>query len=103
MTCRCSLHKRIAEARISPVTASSAYFDYNATTPVDKRVLGAYYRAASDLWAHPESVHFLGSPFSRSLREDNREIAFTLRRCPRPASPTVRADPKDYTRGIWGS
>jgi cysteine desulfurase len=102
MTCRCSLHKRIAEARISPVTASSAYFDYNATTPVDKRVLGAYYRAASDLWAHPESVHFLGVSVFEELERITGEIAFTLGVPPAGVS-YCSSGSEGLHAGIWGS
>lgn len=38
----------------------SVYLDYNATTPVDPRVLGAFERMCRNTWGNPSSLHSSG-------------------------------------------
>ncbi len=101
MSCRCNLHKRLSEARIASRTASGAYFDYNATTPIDKRVLGVYYRSATELWAHPESVHYMGVSVFESLERITDETGRSLGVNPAGVS-YCSGGSEGLHAGIWG-
>lgn len=61
MACRCELRKKIKEAAVSWVPERTVYLDYNATTPVDPRVLGAFERACRRNWGNPSSLHSAGT------------------------------------------
>ena len=40
---------------------SEIYLDYNATTPIDKRVIEAINRSLYEDWGNPSSTHSLGA------------------------------------------
>ena len=61
MACRCELRKKIKNAAVPWIPERTVYLDYNATTPVDPRVIGAFERACRRSWGNPSSLHSAGS------------------------------------------
>ena len=61
MACRCELRKKIKNAAVHWVPERTVYLDYNATTPVDPRVIGAFERACRRNWGNPSSLHSAGT------------------------------------------
>ncbi len=59
------------------MTQSNIYFDYNATTSVDSRVLQKLPEWL-DLWGNPSSIHQHGRGPKKLLRESRRGIAKAL-------------------------
>lgn len=55
------------------------YLDYNATTPVDTRVLGAFDRSCRRNWGNPSSLHGAGLAALNQLDENRRTIADWLK------------------------
>ena len=65
------------------------YFDYNATTPLDKEVISAISESLRTSWANPSSGHTLGKQARLKIEEarsrlaklvganDSKEITFT--------------------------
>ncbi len=60
MPCRCELKKKIKAAAVPWIPERTVYMDYNATTPVDPRVLGSFERACRRTWGNPSSIHSAG-------------------------------------------
>ncbi len=60
MACSCRYRKKIRFSSPLFDQKKSIYLDYNATTPVDVRVLGEIDRANRIFWANPSSVHSAG-------------------------------------------
>jgi len=56
----CNFRKKILEAHFHFNSKRTIYLDYNATTPVDTRVLGAFERSCREVWANPSSLHLCG-------------------------------------------
>ena len=54
------------------------YFDYAASTPVDKEVLDTYYQANLDYFANPNSNHVLGLEAKNKLDEVTKHISSLL-------------------------
>ncbi|MDC7227826.1 MAG: aminotransferase class V-fold PLP-dependent enzyme [Spirochaetales bacterium] len=69
MTCRCELRKKIKAAAVPWIPERTVYLDYNATTPVDPRVLGAFERACRQSWGNPSSLHSAGSAAWNELEQ----------------------------------
>jgi cysteine desulfurase len=61
MACRCELRKKIKKAAVPWIPDRTVYLDYNATTPVDPRVIGAFERACRRNWGNPSSLHAAGT------------------------------------------
>jgi cysteine desulfurase len=61
MPCRCELRRKIKKAAVPWLPERTVYLDYNATTPVDPRVIGAFERACRKNWGNPSSLHTAGS------------------------------------------
>jgi len=75
MACRkCSFRKKLNRysdnSRTQPV-----YLDYNATTPVDIRVLGIYEKTSRLNWANPSSFHSAGQGAFQFLESKRKEMA----------------------------
>jgi cysteine desulfurase len=54
------------------------YFDYNATTPVDRRVLDTMLPTLSDTFGNPSSVHGFGQDAKRLVEHARRRTAELL-------------------------
>ena len=61
MACRCELRRKVKEAAVAWIPERTVYMDYNATTPVDPRVIGAFERACRRSWGNPSSLHSAGT------------------------------------------
>ena len=61
MSCRCELRKKIKAAAVPWIPERTVYLDYNATSPVDPRVIGAFERACRRNWGNPSSLHPAGT------------------------------------------
>ncbi|MDC7126021.1 MAG: aminotransferase class V-fold PLP-dependent enzyme [Spirochaetales bacterium] len=61
MACKCELRKKIKAAAATWTPERTVYLDYNATTPVDPRVIGAFERACRHNWGNPSSLHSAGT------------------------------------------
>jgi len=61
MPCRCELRRKIKKAAVPWLPERTVYLDYNATTPVDPRVIGAFERACRKNWGNPSSLHSAGT------------------------------------------
>ena len=61
MACLCQYRKLLLKARHDYFERSSAYFDYNAATPVDIRVIGEMEKVERTLWQNPSSLHTPGT------------------------------------------
>lgn len=57
------------------VAGPAAYFDANATTPVDPRVAEAMLAALTDLHGNPSSSHTAGREARRAVEAARREVA----------------------------
>ncbi len=55
-----------------------AYLDYNATTPVDPRVVEAVHRALEELWGNPSSPHRLGRAARAAVEASRERVAAAL-------------------------
>lgn len=66
-----------ANCRLMPRTI---YFDYNATTPLDKGVREAMLPFLGEIWGNPSSVHHVGRR-ARALLDEARERAAKVLRC----------------------
>jgi cysteine desulfurase len=51
------------------------YFDYNAATPIDSRVLVEYIRAKKEVWGNASSVHREGQAAKAMLAEARSRVA----------------------------
>jgi cysteine desulfurase len=51
------------------------YFDYNATTPVDKRVLNAMLPFLTDNFANASSTHHFGLKINEAVKEARIKVA----------------------------
>jgi cysteine desulfurase len=51
------------------------YFDNNATTPIDKRVLDAMFPFLNESFANPSSTHYFGINVKEAIREARVQIA----------------------------
>lgn len=58
------------------------YFDYSATTPVDKRVIDTYSKVCSDYIGNPNSLHKLGLKSKELIDASVRQIASILKVLP---------------------
>lgn len=67
MACNCGYRKRIREAKTGFDTKRTVYLDYNATTPVDPRVLGEFEKICRRLWANPSSLHSGGASIAEEI------------------------------------
>jgi cysteine desulfurase len=56
------------------------YFDYNATTPLDKGVLQAMLPFLGEVWGNPSSVHHIGRR-ARALLDEARERTAKVLHC----------------------
>jgi len=54
---------------------TKAYFDYNATTPVDRRVLEAMLPMLTSTYGNPSSVHEFGREANKHVEESREKIA----------------------------
>jgi cysteine desulfurase len=61
LACSCKFRKRIIESDFYFDPKKTIYLDYNATTPVDPRVLGAFESACRNMWGNPSSLHIAGT------------------------------------------
>ncbi|MBI9109433.1 MAG: aminotransferase class V-fold PLP-dependent enzyme [Spirochaetales bacterium] len=61
MPCKCELRRKIKSAAVPWIPERTVYLDYNATTPVDPRVIGAFERACRKTWGNPSSLHSAGT------------------------------------------
>lgn len=61
MACRCELRRKIKNAAVPWLPERTVYLDYNATTPVDPGVIGAFERACRRSWGNPSSLHSAGT------------------------------------------
>ena len=73
MACKCGYRKKLLEKKDSYNFKKSVYLDYNATTPVDIRVLRVYEKMCREYWANPSSVHSAGIKVWREIQK-SREI-----------------------------
>ncbi len=74
MGCRCRFHRRLKESGARYIPDKSVYLDYNATTPVDPGVIGAFEAACRRTWGNPSSLHTAGVE-AWELLEKVRETA----------------------------
>lgn len=51
-----------------------AYFDYGATTPVDKEILASYIKASEHFFASTASLHFLGKEANEMYLKATKDI-----------------------------
>jgi cysteine desulfurase len=51
------------------------YFDYNATTPVDRRVLDAMLPILTSIYGNPSSIHEFGREASKCVEESREKVA----------------------------
>ncbi|MCB2156923.1 cysteine desulfurase [bacterium] len=58
--------------------AESFYFDHNATTPLDERVLEAMLPQLRETWGNPSSVHSFGATARYEIEKARRSISRTL-------------------------
>lgn len=75
MACNCAYRKRLkekAKARFNP--KRTVYLDYNATTPVDPAVLGAFDRVCRSRWGNPSSMHSAGMESLDFLETQKKSI-----------------------------
>jgi cysteine desulfurase len=61
LSCDCIFRKRIIDSKFAYDPKKIIYLDYNATTPVDPRVIGAYENACRNIWGNPSSLHIAGT------------------------------------------
>jgi cysteine desulfurase len=59
MGCNCDIKKRMAQMA-RDFQGDPVYLDYNATTPVDTRLLGDLDRIMRRQWGNPSSLHIMG-------------------------------------------
>ena len=71
MACRCEFQERLMtlHSRLYSKSDRLVYLDYNATTPVDPRVLGAFERSCRQTWGNPSSLHRAGITAFREMEE----------------------------------
>ena len=69
MACRCGYRENLLKKRDAYQAKTATYLDYNATTPVDPAVIGAFERSCRNHWANPASLHSAGIS---AWREMNR-------------------------------
>ena len=72
MSCNCRFRNELRRANIGYVPKQAVYLDYNATTPPDPAVLGAFDRACRKGWGNPSSLHVCGLD-AWEIVEDTRE------------------------------
>lgn len=53
----------------------SIYLDYNATTPVDKEVVGAMRPYLEDYFGNPSSIHSYGTETKKAVENARRQVA----------------------------
>lgn len=82
MACNCSKFKKKLNQLKQSSPDKMVYLDYNATTPVDPRVLGAMDRACRNLWANPSSLHACGLTVDNFLTHCGKTIAEYLKIAP---------------------
>ena len=73
MACNCEFRKKIIDTRLTFDPKKIIYLDYNATTPVDPRVLGAFENACRNTWGNPSSLHIAGTKSWEMLDAGNVE------------------------------
>ena len=56
-------------------TEPTIYFDNNATTPVDKRVLDAMLPFLTDNFANPSSIHHFGNQVNEAIKNARVQVA----------------------------
>ncbi len=61
----------------------SYYFDHNASTPVDARVLQAFHEAAAEVYGNASSVHRFGQVAKQRLEAARRSVAQRIGAVPR--------------------
>lgn len=76
MACNCEFQKRLLSlhTKLFRDPAGIAYLDYNATTPVDPRVLGAFDRSCRRTWGNPSSLHAPGIEAFTELEESRNAV-----------------------------
>ena len=52
-----------------------SYFDYNATTPIDERVLEAMLPFLKENFANPSSTHYFGTTINESVKSARTQVA----------------------------
>lgn len=52
-----------------------SYFDYNATTPIDSRVLDAMLPFLKENFANPSSTHYFGATINESVKTARAQVA----------------------------
>ncbi len=60
MSCRCAHLKRLKQSGAGYEEKSTAYMDYNAAAPPNRKILALYQNTALNCWAHPSSPHLAG-------------------------------------------
>jgi cysteine desulfurase len=61
MSCNCPFRRTLISSDITFEPKRTVYLDYNATTPVDFRVLSAFEDACRLYWGNPSSLHSAGT------------------------------------------
>ncbi len=61
----------------------TAYFDHNASTPVDSGVLRAFVQAARDVYGNASSIHRAGQMAKQRLEAARRSVATRIGAAPR--------------------
>ena len=54
------------------------YLDYSATTKPSEELLSSFYKASSDYFANPNSLHKLGTEANRLILASTNQIAELL-------------------------
>lgn len=75
MACRCGYREKLLKKRDAYQAKTAVYLDYNATTPVDPAVIGAFERSCRDHWANPASLHSAGISAWRAMDSDLDTLA----------------------------
>jgi len=75
MACRCGYRENLLQKRDAYRAKTAVYLDYNATTPVDPAVIGAFERSCRDQWANPASLHSAGISAWRAMDRDLDTLA----------------------------
>lgn len=78
MPCRCGFRKQLLDVHRGFDPDRSVYLDYNATTPVDIRVLGAFDRMCRRNWGNPSSLHPSGTEAWRRVDASRQDIGGIL-------------------------
>ncbi|OQB67456.1 MAG: Cysteine desulfurase [Spirochaetes bacterium ADurb.Bin133] len=74
MSCACGFRLKLKRSNAFFVPETTIYMDYNATTPVDKRTLGAFDKICRREWGNPSSLHSSGIQIGAEIDKCRKNI-----------------------------